>query len=110
MTEIKTLTEPQFCKRVGICRMTALRLWRAGILPYCQIGRKIVYLERHIEEFYRAVEQNRLDSSPSGNAVAPAVKRSRQVGKRRRWPHKGASERTEETPARRLGRRRPNSG
>jgi hypothetical protein len=27
-------------------------------LPYCRIGRKIVYLERHIDEFLLNVERN----------------------------------------------------
>jgi hypothetical protein len=52
------MTEEEFSKRVGLCRMTLLRLRTAGKLPYCKIGRKIVYLERHVEEFFSNVEQN----------------------------------------------------
>ncbi|MGH9825084.1 MAG: helix-turn-helix domain-containing protein [Blastocatellia bacterium] len=63
------LSEAEFCNRVGICRMTALRLRKAGTLPYCKVGRKIFYLDRHVDEFYAAVEQNGAKLNAAMNAA-----------------------------------------
>jgi hypothetical protein len=52
-----TLTESEFCERVGICRLTAMRMRQSGKLPYCRIGRRIFYLPRHIEEFLANCER-----------------------------------------------------
>ena len=52
-----TLTEKEFCSRVGISRMTAYRLREAGKLSYCQVGDKILYLPKHLEEFLISVEK-----------------------------------------------------
>lgn len=52
-----TLTEKEFCKMVGICRLTAMRMRQAGKLPYCKIGNKIVYLPRHVDEFLANCER-----------------------------------------------------
>jgi excisionase family DNA binding protein len=49
--EKATLTEQEFCKRVGISRTTAWRMREAGKLPFCRVGDKVIYLPRHIEEF-----------------------------------------------------------
>jgi predicted DNA-binding transcriptional regulator AlpA len=46
-----TMTEQEFCERVGISRVTAWRMRNAGKLPHCRIGDKVVYLPRHVEEF-----------------------------------------------------------
>lgn len=51
-----TLTERQFCEKVGISRMTAYRLREAGKLSYCRIGDKVLYLPRHVDEFLASVE------------------------------------------------------
>lgn len=45
-----TLSEKEFCATIGISPATAYRLRKAGKLPYCHIGRRILYLKRHIEE------------------------------------------------------------
>ena len=45
-----TMSEQEFCAAVGISPATAYRLRKAGKLPYCHIGRRILYLKRHIEE------------------------------------------------------------
>lgn len=52
-----TLTEKEFCPRVGISRVTAWRLRNAGKLSFCRIGGKIMYLERHVEEFLKNNER-----------------------------------------------------
>jgi excisionase family DNA binding protein len=52
-----TITEKEFCSRVGISRMTAYRLREAGRLSHCRIGDKILYLPRHIDEFLASVER-----------------------------------------------------
>jgi excisionase family DNA binding protein len=52
-----TLTEKEFCERVGISRMTAYRLREAGKLSYCRVGDKVLYLPRHVDEFLSNCEQ-----------------------------------------------------
>jgi excisionase family DNA binding protein len=52
-----TLSEEEFCKRVGISRTTAWRMRNAGKLPYCRVGDKVLYLPRHIEEFLSNCER-----------------------------------------------------
>lgn len=57
MQEKATLTEQEFCEKVGISRTTAWRMREAGKLPYCRIGDKVVYLPRHVEEFLTSCER-----------------------------------------------------
>lgn len=64
----QTITEEQFCEEVGICRQTASRLRRQGRLGYCRLGRKILYLRKHVDEFLASLEQ----------PVAPERKRARR--------------------------------
>lgn len=52
-----TLSEEEFCSRVGISRTTAWRMRNAGKLPYCRVGDKVLYLPRHIEEFLTNCER-----------------------------------------------------
>jgi predicted DNA-binding transcriptional regulator AlpA len=52
-----TMSEAEFCKIVGISRVTAWRMRETGKLPYCRIGNKIVYLPRHIDEFLANCER-----------------------------------------------------
>ncbi len=52
-----TLTESEFCQIVGISRTTAWRMREAGKLSYCQVGDKILYLPKHIDEFLASVEK-----------------------------------------------------
>lgn len=54
-TEI--LTEQEFCKQVGISRVTAWRLREKRKLSHCKVGKKIFYLARHVDEFLRSCEQ-----------------------------------------------------
>jgi predicted DNA-binding transcriptional regulator AlpA len=56
--EKATLTEQEFCTRVGISRTTAWRERKAGRLPFCRIGDKVVYLPRHIDEFLNNCERH----------------------------------------------------
>ena len=55
--EKATLTEREFCDRVGISRMTAYRLREAGRLSYCQVGDRVLYLPKHVDEFLASVER-----------------------------------------------------
>jgi hypothetical protein len=57
MNEKVTLTEKEFCEAVGICRLTALRMRKAGKLSCCRIGNKVLYLPRHIDEFLQRCEK-----------------------------------------------------
>lgn len=52
-----TLTEREFCDRVGISRMTAYRLREAGKLSFCQVGDRVLYLPKHVDEFLASVER-----------------------------------------------------
>lgn len=56
-TEKATLSEQEFCKRIGISRTTAWRMRNAGRLPYCRVGDKVLYLPRHVDEFLESVEK-----------------------------------------------------
>jgi hypothetical protein len=57
MQEKATLTEQEFCEKVGISRTTAWRMREAGKLSYCRIGDKVVYLPRHVDEFLTSCER-----------------------------------------------------
>ncbi len=52
-----TLTEREFCKLVGISQPTAFAMRKAGKLGHCRVGRRVLYLERHIEEFLVLTER-----------------------------------------------------
>ena len=52
-----TMTEAEFAKRVGISRITAWRMRRAGKLPHYKIGRSIKYGEKHVAEFLENCER-----------------------------------------------------
>jgi predicted DNA-binding transcriptional regulator AlpA len=56
--EKATLSEQEFCERVGISRTTAWRQRNAGKLPHCRIGDKVVYLPRHVDEFLANCERH----------------------------------------------------
>lgn len=66
--EKATLTEEEFCERVGISRTTAWRQRNAGKLPHCRIGDKVVYLPRHVDEFLTSCE--RAATQPSRKRVS----------------------------------------
>lgn len=53
----KTMTEQEFCQRVGISRLTAYRLRKAGKLPYYRIGSRVLYAEQHVREFLASCER-----------------------------------------------------
>jgi predicted DNA-binding transcriptional regulator AlpA len=64
-----TLNEREFCEAVGISRVTAWRERKAGRLPFCRIaGNKVAYLPRHVDEFLRACERNRLEETEKQRA------------------------------------------
>jgi excisionase family DNA binding protein len=52
-----TMSEKEFARRVGISRITAWRLRRAGKLSHYRIGTRILYGEQHILEFLEKHEQ-----------------------------------------------------
>lgn len=55
--QLETMSEKEFARRVGISRITAWRLRRAGKLSHYRIGTRILYGERHIAEFLQRHEQ-----------------------------------------------------
>jgi excisionase family DNA binding protein len=52
-----TLTEDEFCEKVGISRMTAYRLRQKGQIVFCRVGIKILYLPEHVEQFLKSREK-----------------------------------------------------
>jgi excisionase family DNA binding protein len=46
-----TMSEQEFCSRVGISRITAWRMRQAGKLSHYRVGNKVLYGLNHIEEF-----------------------------------------------------------
>lgn len=55
--EKATLTEKEFCEVVGISRVTAWQLRKAGKLPHARIGSRVLYTPAHIQRFITAHEQ-----------------------------------------------------
>lgn len=57
MTEQRaTMTEAEFAKAVGVSRVTLWRMRQRGQLPHYKLGRRILYGQRHVEEFLKAHE------------------------------------------------------
>jgi excisionase family DNA binding protein len=46
-----TLTEKEFCERVGISRTTAWRMREAGKLPHRRIGRRVLFTVEDVRTF-----------------------------------------------------------
>ncbi len=55
--ERATLTEKEFCEAVGISRVTAWQLRKAGKLKHIRIGSRVLYTPACIEKFLTAHEQ-----------------------------------------------------
>jgi excisionase family DNA binding protein len=53
----ETMTEEEFAKAVGVSRVTLWRMRQRGQLPHYNLGRRILYGQRHVEEFLRAHER-----------------------------------------------------
>jgi excisionase family DNA binding protein len=51
------ITEEEFAKVVGISRITAWRLRRAGKLAHYKVGARVLYSPKHIEEFLASCEK-----------------------------------------------------
>ncbi|MCA1626706.1 MAG: helix-turn-helix domain-containing protein [Acidobacteria bacterium] len=55
--EKATLTEKEFCETVGISRVTAWQLRKAGKLPHVRVRTRVFYMPRHVEQFLAAHER-----------------------------------------------------
>ncbi len=53
----ETMTEAEFAKAVGVSRVTLWRMRQQGKLPHYKLGRRILYGQRHVEEFLKAHER-----------------------------------------------------
>jgi excisionase family DNA binding protein len=53
-----TMTESDFAKRVGVSRMTIQRHRYAGKLSHYKVGTRILYGEKHVEEFLNSREKH----------------------------------------------------
>lgn len=51
------LTEEEFCQAVNISRVKAWALRKAGKLPHCKVGTRILYKPEHIQQFLDAHER-----------------------------------------------------
>lgn len=58
----QTMTEAEFCRRVGISRTTAWLMRKQGRLPYYRLGAKVMYGQEHVEEFLRSIERRKADT------------------------------------------------
>lgn len=57
-SDVQTITEREFCKRVGISVGTACALRKAGKLAHCRVGRRVLYIfPRHVDEFLTRTER-----------------------------------------------------
>lgn len=52
MAEKRYYTEEQFCIEVGISQRTARRLRKDGELTHGRTGRKVWYVDAHIEAYF----------------------------------------------------------
>ena len=52
----KVLTELEVIMKYPISRTTLWKAREEGRLSYCRVGRKIVYLPEHLEEFFKSCE------------------------------------------------------
>jgi Helix-turn-helix domain len=55
-TERVTLTDAEFCRRVGISRTKSWRLRKEGRIPYLQVGGRIMFLPEHADEYLASCE------------------------------------------------------
>ena len=57
-----TMNESEFAKAVGLSRVTLWRLRLKGLVPHYRVGTRILYGQKHVEEFLKAHEMNLLIS------------------------------------------------
>jgi excisionase family DNA binding protein len=75
-TATRTFTRKETAKRVNISEARLDQLTKAGKLKSCRVGRRVLYLERHIEEFLAQAELEqaaRVESRRKGNGKARAA-------------------------------------
>lgn len=53
----KTFSDEEFCRMVGISRITSWRLRNSGKLAHCKVGAKVIYKPEHIKQFLDAHEK-----------------------------------------------------
>lgn len=53
---IRTLTRKETSEILGLSQSTLDSLTKAGKIGVCRVGRRRLYLERHIEEFLNRIE------------------------------------------------------
>ena len=69
-SDVKTITDKEFCATVGISLSTSLALRRAGKLAHCRVGKRILFIyPRHIEEFLASMER-KVERKPNRKAKA----------------------------------------
>ena len=66
--DTSTITESDFAKRVGVSKMTIQRHRYAGKLSHYKVGTRILYGEKHVQEFLNKLERPaRVGNKPGSN-------------------------------------------
>lgn len=53
----KRMTEEEFAGRVGVSVRTLQRQRNRKQIPFCKVGLRVYYLERHVAEYFAIFEQ-----------------------------------------------------
>lgn len=53
----RNLTEPEAASRIGVCRLTLLRIRQRGDISFYRVGTRVLYAPEHIEAFLRRNER-----------------------------------------------------
>jgi excisionase family DNA binding protein len=55
-SERETMTEKEAAKALGLSLVTLWNLRKAGKLGYYKVGRRIMYSQKHLDEFLKSAE------------------------------------------------------
>lgn len=53
----QSFSEVEAAKALGVCRTTLWKLRQKGEIGYLQLGNKVRYLQKHIDEFFARCER-----------------------------------------------------
>lgn len=59
-TESGLINEREAARRLGVCRMTLLRMRAAGEIGHYRIGVKVLYSQKHLDDFLESREHKRV--------------------------------------------------
>ena len=57
LAQVGRLTEEEFAARVGVSARQLQRYRQKKRIPFCKVGTRVYYLERHVAEFFEIFER-----------------------------------------------------